>query len=109
MTLGARSAPAPNTSTFPPPATLLPAPSHPGAPPPEAPTGFSPPPQLWAPAERSSQPPPRAPADPPADHHAPTLPAPPPANGDPDAGYRDLLLRLREEREQLGHLISHPF
>jgi hypothetical protein len=35
--------------------------------------------------------------------------AAPPAPGDPDAAYRDLLSRVREEREQLGQLISHPF
>jgi hypothetical protein len=45
----------------------------------------------------------------------PTTPTTPPAPaathaaGDPDAAYRDLLSRVREEREQLGQLISHPF
>jgi hypothetical protein len=28
---------------------------------------------------------------------------------DPDTAYRDLLTRVREEREQVGQLISHPF
>ena len=44
-----------------------------------------------------AEPPARSPgADPLSDAHA-------------DAAYRDLLLRVREEREQLGQLISHPF
>jgi hypothetical protein len=34
---------------------------------------------------------------------------PPSADPGPDAAYRDLLQRVREEREQLGELISHPF
>jgi hypothetical protein len=41
-----------------------------------------------------------------------TAPAPPPpatATGDPDSAYRNLIKRVREEREQLGDLISHPF
>jgi hypothetical protein len=38
--------------------------------------------------------------------HAPDTPTTP---IDPDLAYRDLLLRVREEREQLGQLISHPF
>ncbi|MGN6871456.1 MAG: hypothetical protein ACTHMY_23930 [Solirubrobacteraceae bacterium] len=76
--------------------------------------------RLWASAERSSQPltrapagPPSEPAAPPPTPHAPTPHAPTPvaptSTGDPDAAYRDLLTRVREEREQLGQLISHPF
>ncbi|HJS96401.1 MAG TPA: hypothetical protein VJ741_19195 [Solirubrobacteraceae bacterium] len=57
---------------------------------PEGPAGFSP-----------------QPGPPPA-LATPATPPPPPA-GDPDAAYRDLLTRVREEREQLGQLISHPF
>ncbi|HUA07343.1 MAG TPA: hypothetical protein VMB27_25810 [Solirubrobacteraceae bacterium] len=34
---------------------------------------------------------------------------PAPTNEHADAAYRDLLARVREEREQLGQLISHPF
>jgi hypothetical protein len=48
-----------------------------------------------------------APATPPPAAAAPTHAATP--AGDPDAAYRDLLHRVREEREQLGQLISHPF
>jgi hypothetical protein len=78
-------------------------PTHPEAPSLEAPAGFSPQPRLWASAERSSQPLTRAPAGPPPPTPTAT------ASGDPDAAYRDLLTRVREEREQLGQLISHPF
>jgi len=39
----------------------------------------------------------------------PTTPTPAPTNEHADAAYRDLLSRVREEREQLGQLISHPF
>jgi hypothetical protein len=35
--------------------------------------------------------------------------APTPTDDPADAAYRDLLARVREEREQLGQLISHPF
>jgi hypothetical protein len=82
---------------------VAPAPSAMAAvsPPPQ----FSPQPRLWASAERSSQPLTRAPAGPQAE---PTVTARPEAS-DPDAAYRDLLSRVREEREQLGQLISHPF
>jgi hypothetical protein len=45
--------------------------------------------------------------DNPAPIHNPSPIHKPPA--DPDAAYRDVLLRAREEREQLGRLISHPF
>ena len=38
-----------------------------------------------------------------------TATTPAPANDHADAAYRDLLTRVREEREQLGQLISHPF
>jgi hypothetical protein len=38
-----------------------------------------------------------------------TATAPIPTNEHADAAYRDLLTRVREEREQLGLLISHPF
>jgi len=38
-----------------------------------------------------------------------TAPTPPPTNEHADAAYRDLLTRVREEREQLGQIISHPF
>lgn len=97
----------------------------------------SPQPRLWASAERSSQPLTRAPAGPPstptthaptthaaathaaamhaaathaaATHDAATHATAPTSIGDPDAAYRDLLTRVREEREQLGQLISHPF
>jgi hypothetical protein len=55
--------------------------------------------------ERSSQPLPRASAEP----QPATTPQAPAGDADPDAAYRDLLLRVREEREQLGQLISHPF
>jgi hypothetical protein len=77
-------------------------PTHPEAPSPGDAAGFSPQPRLWASAERSSQPLTRAPAGPPSEPTgSPT--------GDSDAAYRDLLSRVREEREQLGQLISHPF
>ena len=55
---------------------------------------------LATPEETTPAPPPPAPA-------APTQGATP--AGDPDAAYRDLLHRVREEREQLGQLITHPF
>jgi len=42
-------------------------------------------------------------APPPQTATAPSSPT------DPDLAYRDLLTRVREEREQLGQLISHPF
>ena len=46
--------------------------------------------------------------------HMPAAPPPqtataPSSPTDPDLAYRDLLTRVREEREQLGQLISHPF
>jgi hypothetical protein len=83
-----------------------------------APVFTSPQPPQWAPAEHSStQRLVRAPADVPRTS-APADDDPPPTNNplpihkppaDPDAAYRDVLLRAREEREQLGRLISHPF
>jgi hypothetical protein len=101
---------------------------------PQTPVFTPPPPPLWAPAEHSSTKPlARAPADPPAyahpatPHPATPHPATPGENPSPthnpaaaqpaqttppadaDAAYRDVLLRAREEREQLGRLISHPF
>jgi len=108
--------------------------SAPSAPPPVtvvARPGRSSQPQPWAPAERSSQPLMRAPAGPVAPNlptssiaHDPTpssvphvgqpattaaTTSPAPTNEHADAAYRDLLTRVREEREQLGQLISHPF
>ena len=106
---------------------------------PQTPVFTPPPPPLWAPAEHSSTKPlARAPADPPAYAHPatphpatphPATPHPATPGQDPspthnpaaaqpaqttppadaDAAYRDVLLRAREEREQLGRLISHPF
>jgi hypothetical protein len=45
----------------------------------------------------------------PQPHTAPQTAAAPSNPTDPDLAYRDLLTRVREEREQLGQLISHPF
>jgi hypothetical protein len=50
-----------------------------------------------------------APAPAPTASTPPAISAPATGHGDPDAAYRDLLHRLREEREQLGQLITHPF
>jgi hypothetical protein len=71
-----------------------------------APRALSPQPPMQAPAEPSSQQVSRAPAPgvSPKSHATP-----PSAPTDPDLAYRDLLTRVREEREQLGQLISHPF
>jgi hypothetical protein len=116
MTLGRRSAPVPpapvsrTRATYP---TLHP----PAAPPDAVPQGLSP---QWAPAEhfpRRLSRAPTAPTPAPAiDALTSSNHAPPPTasaddnnNSDPDAAYRDLLHRVREEREQLGQLIDHPF
>ena len=71
-----------------------------------APRALSPQPPMRAPAEPSSQQLSRAPApgvSPTSHETTPSAPT------DPDLAYRDLLTRVREEREQLGQLISHPF
>jgi hypothetical protein len=45
----------------------------------------------------------------PAKPTAPSPAADASADAHADAAYRDVLIRVREEREQLGQLISHPF
>jgi hypothetical protein len=72
-------------------------------------------PHRWTPPDAAPLPlphlpPERAPAEPSSQQlsRAPAAPAPTPPT-DPDLAYRDLLTRVREEREQLGQLISHPF
>ena len=106
MALAERSTPALQTPASLAPATFpVPTPSQPAT---LNRANISPSPPLRTSVERSSQPLTRAPAGPPSGPAKPQ-PAAPTSGGDPDAAYRDLLSRVREEREQLGQLISHPF
>lgn len=81
------------------------APAHHTAP---APTHHTPPaPALHAPRVSAHDSAPPRPGTTQTAHHSHATHHTRPS--DPDAPYRDLLLRVREEREQLGQIVDHPF
>ncbi len=108
-----------------PPVALNRAPSRAPQPPPRAPAERSSQPLMRAPAGPGPSPAPRPPAAtnlaPPElsaapiahptalTNAAPASTTPTHPNEHADAAYRDLLNRVREEREQLGQIVSHPF
>ena len=64
---------------------------------------------LWTPAEQSPAPPAETVSRPQQPEQPQAAPPPTPPSAEPDAAYRDLLQRVREEREQLGQIVDHPF